>query len=202
MPASAEEEWAYWDGKATELRRNQLETIRNAAAKWAALLTAFLGVFGTVAFAGGLTTVDKLDAGFALVAQILTTAAAIVALAGIYCFSRAGGGLSWSVVPGLSATSLRESRTTGSKDSIRWLTWGKSFSSATAILVLGGSLLVLWAGEGSAPPKPVSVVEVVNGQLYCGTLKDDGETVTIGGAPTGEVQGVITVSVCPTPKND
>jgi hypothetical protein len=67
MPASADEEWAYWDAKATDLRRTQLSTVQGAATKWATLLTAVLGVFGTVAFAGGLTTLDKLPG--ALVAR-------------------------------------------------------------------------------------------------------------------------------------
>lgn len=32
MPASAEEEWTYWDDKATELRRTQIATVQSAAA--------------------------------------------------------------------------------------------------------------------------------------------------------------------------
>src|SRR5262245_39293504 len=108
MPVSPEEEWDYWDAKATELRRTQLKNVQSSATKWSALLAALLGVFGTVAFAGGLTTLDKLHDPWSTIVKVLTTAAAATAIAGIVLLAKAAGGLSTTHQPALDAAAVRE----------------------------------------------------------------------------------------------
>jgi hypothetical protein len=198
MPASAEEEWTYWDGKATELRRTQLTTVQTSATKWSTLLTAILGVFGTVAFAGGLTTIDKLADPYPSIAKVVTTSAALVAVIGIYLLTKAGGGLTLAVEQGITATSLRNRYTTGSEVSMRLLAWGKRCAVIVALLVLGGSLLVLWVGEKEEVTTPPSVVGIVEGELVCGILEDlPGAEVSIAGEPQGAISEVDTITTCP-----
>lgn len=197
MPATAEEEWTYWDEKATELRRTQIATVQSAAAKWSALLTALLGLFGTVAFAGGLTTIDKLSDPFDLIARIMTTLAAVCAVRAIWLLTKAGGGLSLSKMPGINAASVRDHYTTGTTTSINRLAEGKTWAIGAGALVLAGSLMVLWAGERSDPAKAPSVVGIVDGKLVCGKLtKNDSGNIAIGGT-TGEVTQVTPVTTCP-----
>jgi len=158
VPVSPEEEWTYWDTKATELRRGQLVTIQTAATRWAALLTALLGVFGTVAFAGGLTTVDKLPGWLPWVVRALTTLAAASAVTGIVVLSMAAGGLFVSRQPGSSATAVRRLYTTQMGAALALLNRGRAFAVAAAVLVLLGSLIVLWTPEKSASPSQTTVV--------------------------------------------
>lgn len=198
MPVSAENEWRYWDTKATELRRNQLTTVQTAATKWSAVLTALLGVFGTVAFAGGLSTIDKLPDSYALFARVLTTAAAVAAVVAIGLLNRAAGGLRLVTHEGLGAKTAQEIFTTGAKSTLKWMKWGKRFAVATAALVLIGSGIVLWAGEeAESDPSPPTLVAVVGGQLVCGELGIDGTSLTIDGQPADGATGILVVSGCP-----
>src|SRR4051794_27492384 len=55
---SAEE--TYWRDQVVAARHGQLEMVRKAATGWSALFGGLLGIFGTVAFAGGLPTMEDL----------------------------------------------------------------------------------------------------------------------------------------------
>ena len=199
MPASAEEEWTYWDTKATELRRTQLATVQTAATKWAALLTALLGVFGAVAFAGGLTTIDKLGSPYAIIAKLLTTLAAIAAILAVYLFAQAAGGLTPRVAHGIGAASVRQMNTVASRNVMKTLKWGKRFAVSAAVLVLGGSALVLWVGDKTVSVVPPAMVAVVDGRLICGELtKQPDGTVLVGDHRiTRSITQIVSVGKCP-----
>ena len=197
MPASAEEEWRYWDTKATELRRSQLTTVQTAATKWSAVLTALLGVFGTVAFAGGLTTIDKLPSPWDAIAKTLTTLAVITAIIAIWVLNRAAGGLSIAKYHGISAATTRDIHTTGAERALGLLKFGKYFAVATAALVLVGSLLVLWVREKPEVPAPPTLLAVVDQGLICGELASVEGKLTVDGRPAETATYIVPVSACP-----
>jgi MFS family permease len=147
MPARPEEEWAYWDEKATELRRTQLATVQTSATKWSALMVTLLGVFGTVAFAGGLTSIDKLKDPFPLIVKVATTAAAVALAFATYFFTRAGGGLKIREMAGISASTVRDINTTGAGESLEKLKWGRRAAVVAGLLVFGGSALFCGWGK-------------------------------------------------------
>lgn len=198
MPATPEEEWTYWDTKATELRRTQLGTVQASATKWSALMTALLGVFGTVAFAGGLTTIDKLGHPWDRVAKILTTAAAASAVLAIVALALAAGGLLVSRGPGLTATSVRDRQTTQLQRGLKRLHVGRLCAVLDAALVIAGSTIVLWAGEAKSTSSSGTFLAVVDGKAVCGPLtKDANGALVIGGATLKKVTQLVPTSSCP-----
>jgi hypothetical protein len=199
MPATEIEDWLYWDGKATELRRTQLATVKASATKWSALLTALLGLFSAVAFAGGLTAIDKLSETNATLARVLTSVAALAALIAVFLFSKVSDGLFPKTVAGVTATSVREINTAGADTALGWFRAARAFAIAAILLVVAGSFLVLWAGEASSPNKPSSVVVAVDGRVVCGQLGLGPHlALTIGGDPiAGHITAIAEVAACP-----
>jgi hypothetical protein len=199
MPATETEEWLYWDAKATELRRTQLATVKASATKWSALLTALLGLFGAVAFAGGLTAVDKLSETNATLARVLTSLAALAALIAVFLFSKVSDGLFPKTVAGVTATSVREINTTGANAALVWFRAARALAIAAILLVVAGSFFVLWAGEASPPNKPSSVIAAVNGRIVCGQLGLGPHLVlTVGGdSIKGNITAIAEVAACP-----
>jgi hypothetical protein len=197
VPVSPEEEWEYWDKKATELRRGQLTTVQTSATKWSALLAALLGVFSAVAFAGGLTTIDKLPDLWAPIVRGITTLAVLTDIGGIAALSMAAGGLLVARRSGLTATSVQEMYTAGTGTALRWLTTGRVFALVTAVLVLAGSGIVLWAPERSDPPKAPNVLVVVNGHAVCGRLSGTPGAWKVGDEPlSGQITSMTVVASC------
>jgi hypothetical protein len=198
MPATPEEEWTYWDGKAIELRRGQLATVQTAATKWSTLLTALLGLAGAAAFAGGLTTIDKLDETFATIARVLTTAAIVLAIIAIGCFSAAGGGLAPKVVPGINATYVRDKLIGGAAPALSLFKVGRIFALLAAAVVIGGSVMVLWVGEAKDSKAPPTVLAAFSdGHTACGTLGSSTNGSTIGGEPVnGPITQLLVVDAC------
>jgi hypothetical protein len=196
MPATPEEEFDYWDAKATDLRRGQLDTVRTTATKWATLMSALLGVFGTVAFAGGLQTVDQLGDPWAQVVKGLTTFAAALAVSAILLLSLAAGGLRIAKEPGLTADSVRKMFTENTGGALGLLGWGKKAAVTAAAAVLSGSALILWIGP-QAPPPPAVLVVTEHGS-YCGPLRHSGGRLKVGGhALAGDITSVVIVDACP-----
>jgi hypothetical protein len=196
MPATEEEEWIYWDAKATELRRTQLETVRNSATKWSALLTALLGVFGAVAFSGGLTAIDKLNRASAFLARGLTTLAALAAVVGIFYFAKAAGGLTLKRTDSLGSDTLRTSYSESTKRGLRNIGIGKRAAFVAVGCVLAGSLVVLWSGEAKPLATPTYLLARVHGQLICGLLGEDERGVTIDRLPAAQAQVITVVQSC------
>lgn len=48
----------YWDGLALKAEREQLKAVQDSATKWTAITGTLLGLFGTVAFATGLSAIE------------------------------------------------------------------------------------------------------------------------------------------------
>jgi hypothetical protein len=195
MSVTPEDEFDYWDAKATELRRGQLDSVRAAATKWAALMSALLGVFGTVTFAGGLQTVDMLGDPWAQIVKGLTSAAAAFAVSAIGMLSYAAGGLRISQEQGLTGNSVQKMFTEDTGRAMRWFGWGKKAALAAAAIVLAGSALILWLGPQPAAPPTILVVS--RHSTYCGPLKQDSNGVRVGGHRlSGDIQAIIIVDTC------
>lgn len=198
MPVTPEQEWEYWDSRATELRRGQLGTVQSSATKWAALMTALLGIFGTVAFAGGLTTLDKLPNPWVGIAKVLTLVAAASAITAIVFLGVAAGGLLVSRHGGFTPELVRDMNTVEASGALNWLRRGQMAAVLAAALVIVGSGIVLWVGEKPSNPEIPKVVAVVNGNAICGSLARmrNGE-LAVGSTTLAHATSVTVVGSCP-----
>jgi hypothetical protein len=189
------DEVAYHEQKADQLRRDQLGTVQAAARRWSALMGALLGVFGTVAFAGGLTTLDRLAPPYDVLVRVLTTLALLGAAGAVALLARAAGGLRMRDVPLLTGAVLLERQDEWLAGAVRSLTWGRRCALGAAGLVLGGSLLVLWT---PAPPAASPLLVRFPGAALCGrpVAGTDGR-LTIAGRPLDEAVDVVPVAACP-----
>ncbi|MEV4513307.1 hypothetical protein AB0K00_30560 [Dactylosporangium sp. NPDC049525] len=189
------DEAAYYETRLDELRRDQLKTVQSAAGRWSALMTAVLGVFGTVAFAGGLTTIDKLAAPYDVVAKAVTTLAAVTAVTAVVHLARAAGGLRLEdlTFPNGKALMNREARLAG--EARTRLRTGRWFAVATGALVLAGSGLVLWCP--TAAPGPAKVLVRFPDGAACGAPAWAGGQLTVGGRPLRDAVEIVPVAACP-----
>jgi hypothetical protein len=197
MPATAEQEWEYWDKQATDLRRSQLKTVQTSATKWSTLLTALLGVFGTVAFAGGLSSLDDLEPPWAGVAKSMTTIAAGLAIVAIVCLSYAAGGLRLTAVSALSGPLLKRRNTDLAGSSLALLDLGRLCAVLAGLAVLAGSFMVLWAP--TSEPRASRVIARFDDVSYCGrpTKAPIDNDLLIGGRKLSEATEIISVAACP-----
>jgi hypothetical protein len=188
------EEIAAYEARLDTLRRGQLKAVQSTATKWSALMGALLGVFGTVAFAGGLTTVDKLPSPADYIVKGLTTAAAIGAVLAVWFLTRAAGGLHLTDLEQPNGRTLMAREAKLIKDSRAGLRIGKAFALATAGLVLAGSIVVLWTPEKS--PDPKFLARFGDGAT-CGTLHRTGAKLTVGGRDVHDAAEIVPVAACP-----
>lgn len=192
------EESKYWRTKSETLRRTQLETIQKAATGWSALLGALLGIFGAAAFAGGLTTIDKLAEPWATVAKGLTVAAALAGITATYRAAQAAGSLSPGPSNELDSDSIRERSTAAANTAFMRLRSAKFFTVIAAALVFIGSGIVLFAGEASTTKEPPTVVAVVAGTAACGAISEEDGVLVVDGTPlAAEVESITVVEACP-----
>ena len=197
--ATPEEEWEYWDLKNDELRRTQLETVQKAASNWSTLFGALVGVFGVVSFAGGLTTIDKLESPLDDIALGLTIAAALLWVIATYLSAQASGDLSPGEVSELDATALQRRTEEAAATAFDRLKVAKVVGTIGVALVLFGTLLVLVADEAEQEKSPPTVVAVVDGSAVCGKLSSgpDG-TLSVDDLSLGAaVESLTIVTKCP-----
>jgi hypothetical protein len=188
------DEIAYWESRVEQLRRGQLKAVQASATKWSALMAGLLGVFGTVAFAGGLTTVDKLPSPADLIVKAITTLAAVTAVLGISFLARAAGGLTLTdmALPNGKDLQAREQELVGKARGN--VSRGRILALVTAGLVLAGSVVVLWTPEEESDPK--YLVRFTDG-ASCGTLDQQRGRLLRNGRDLREAVEVIPVTACP-----
>ena len=199
MPGTYKTELEYWETKATEIRRGQTEAFRRSATKWAAVLTALLGAFGAVAFAGGLTTIEDLPDGWVLVVRILTSLAAALSVVSIVALSIVSGGLRMRLQQSaVTALQLADEETEPSKELRTLFRWGRVAAIAAAACVLIGSGAVLWVSPAAPAASPVqSIVVKFDDGSACGEPKRSGEELTLDGRNLSEAVEITPVSKCP-----
>lgn len=200
MPLTPEQDFDFWDSKLTDLRHNQLETVQKAATAWAAFFSAALGIFGAVAFAGGLTTLDKVGSPWNGIAKGLTIVAALAALYATWRSATAAQGMKPQLSSQLDAGKYRARSARAAEEAAERLKRAKTAGFFAACLVLGGSCMVLLAGEAEKePPKAPTVVAIIDGAAYCGELGGHGGALSVDTYPMSSfVEKVVLVDACPT----
>ncbi|HKJ55618.1 MAG TPA: hypothetical protein VJ978_06490 [Nitriliruptoraceae bacterium] len=196
-----EAEHDYWLGEVRRLERGQLATVQAAADSWTKLFGAVTGIFGVAAFAGGLTTIDKLASPFNIVAASLTTLAAVCAAFSLYNSATATRSASADTMTGLTPRILRERSSAAAAEGAARLANARSWGLAAAVVIAAGSVVVLWQPLlASSESTPEQVLVVVEGRAVCGPLEGSGEDLEVAGVSlTGIESGAVTVvSRCPS----
>ena len=186
----------FWTQQVIEGRRGQLATVRKSATAWSGLFGAVLGVFGVVAFSGGLTALEDLPSQYQTPVRVVTIAAATLALAATVLSGWAAG---YPIKPTNDNTwqGLRNTTNSRAETARVELLIAKSLGFLAAVLVLLGSSMVLFIDKDTPAPKPPTVVAVVDGSAVCGTLSITSEGAAVGGTPlTGAVTSFTVVAAC------
>ena len=188
------DEVEFWKQQVLTRNRDQLATVAKAATAWSALFTGVLGVFSTVAFAGGLTAVDRLAGPWAGVVKAATLLAVALALAATVLAGLASGA-SVSVTNDSTWDGQRDWVKTQATRAFGRLRLAKRFGAAAGAVLLVGSTVVLLAGE--AGPGAPTVVVVVDGRAVCGPLTATGNGLAVDGTGLTKVSSVTVVDACP-----
>ena len=189
------EEHDYWKDQVIALRRNQLETVTKAATSWSALFSAVLAVFGAVAFAGGLTTLDKLASPWHEIVLGMTLLAAMLALAATVLAGLASGTTA-SETDDSTWDGLRDSTKQRAKEALGRLRLAKKLGAGAMALVVVGSSIVLIVGEDTSVSSP-DVIAVVNGAAVCGPLTRTNARLSVAGTELTNVASITVVGACP-----
>lgn len=163
----------YWQAKLEDLSRTELDTVRSTAAKWQGTISTLLGIFGTVAFVTGNQTIDKLSPTAATLAKWAVTVALVLALGAVLTATYAAQG-----IPRQRANPDWVWLETQSRDQARRalvaLRLSQGLALAAVVVIVVGSLLVLWNSEPKAAAPPASApVRVAYGTVLCGSLAGD-----------------------------
>ena len=194
--ASDEEDYAYWETKVTALQRTQLETVNAAATAWRTLFGALLGIFTAVAFAGGVTTIDKLASPWDTIMKVATLAALVLAIAATYYANKASGSWSVELIHNQDPIHLRDRTATMAAEARSYLDRAKPLGALAVGIVIIGSAAVLLVGPAKTGPPDVVLIQ--GGQAVCGPLAKQSDRLLVGNTPltSGAIQMTV-VSSCP-----
>jgi hypothetical protein len=194
-------ESVYWQDKLDEQRRTQLDVVRATAAKWQATVATLLGIFGSVAFVGGVTTVDELDKSDATQAKALVGVAVFLALMAVLAAAYASMGVPRRKVDATWQWLQRESSDRASRALVA-LRVSQVLAIAAAACVVGGSLKLLLDSSPKASTDPHYIV-TIDGAAWCGRLVAEGDVLkleTETGTTVDLTKGLeqlIVVDACP-----
>ena len=190
---------AHWENKLSEVRTGQLDTVRKSATAWSALFSSLLGVFGVVAFAGGLKEIDDLAPDFTILIKVVTSLAAL-ALATATFFSAKAAGLFTATTNNTTWQQLRDTTTNDAHSANGDLRIAKIAGVVAVILVLGGTAAAIWGPSAESPPATV-IVDTPEG-VACGKLSRDGGAIVVDGKTVESVGELSVVSRCPDAAED
>lgn len=194
--ASDEEDFDYWQGRVNDLQRTQLETVNAVAANWRTLFGALLGIFAAVAFAGGLTTIDKLASPWDTIMKFATLVAVAAAIGATFFANRASGSISVEMMNNQDPLYLQNRSNALAATARRYLAIAKPFGVVAVLIVVVGSAIVLFLGP--AKPGPPDVVVIDNGKALCAPLAKQSGVLTAGGIPLSSgVTQMVVVPSCP-----
>ncbi|HMM95198.1 MAG TPA: hypothetical protein PKA89_09195 [Phycicoccus sp.] len=187
----------YWAGKLTDARHGQLDTVRKAATSWSALFTAVLGVFSAVTFATGLPGIDDLDETPRVVVLASIGVAALATLAATILAGLAANSVP-RVTSDLSIASFQKDTKETAKRALNLLKFSMISGCIAAVVVVGGSIIMLFSDSFAKAPSPTLLISVVGGKAYCGapTVGTDG-TLEVNGVPLSQASSITVVSSCP-----
>jgi len=188
----------YWQDRFDELRRTELDSVRATAGKWQATIATLLGVFGSVAFVGGISKVDDLNDAAAAAAKTLITVAVGLALIAVLCAAYAAQGIPRDK-RGQNADQLRSESFSRARRALWSLRTSQVLSLAATGCVVAGSLVVLFADAPS--PTPPRFVVTADGRIWCGELSsaDGVAALKVDGVPIdlpSPVTAVVATSSC------
>jgi hypothetical protein len=160
----------YWQAKLDDLNRTGLDTVRSTAAKWQGTISALLGVFGTVAFVSGNQTIEKLSPSAAAATKVGVTVAVVLAVGAVLTATYAAQGIprqreapDWVW---LQTQSRKQAR-----HGLVALRCSQVLALAAVLVVIAGSLLVLWNSESKTTAQPTStLMRLANGSVVCGSV--------------------------------
>ena len=193
----ASEDEVFWRAQATAAKHQELENVRKAATAWTALFTAVVGVFSTVAFAGGLPALDDLDPTWQDPVKYATVVALALALTATILAGIATGpsakttdDSSWKGTRNRARDAARNARTQ--------LRISKFLGAVAAAVILGGSVAIFFAGATAPKAKLPSLIAVVGGKAVCGPLTkgSDGQA-KVGQESLAGATSILVVSACP-----
>jgi hypothetical protein len=197
-----------WEKKAAELEFNALANVRGTAEKWAATLTAILGLAGTVLIARGAAEIDKLPDGTKIGIAILLAAALGAAAYATYRAALAAQGTP-EVLKWPNGFKLRKWELDRAKKAKEHLHQSRQFTfvALTAIVLAVG---LSWFGpkaESSSEGSKV-VLTPATGQPLCGALVNSSTGLELEvdkarvALPPGPYDNVVPVDDCPKEKPD
>lgn len=192
------EEDEYWQLKINDLGRGRLATVRDSASKWAALISALLGIFAVVAFTGALPTLDKLDSDLAPGIKALVVVALVLAVSATALLACASGDLFPTTLVAPSPGQLKDVFDDEADRAKTFLKWGRRFGMTAALLVVVGSALIFVVGEASTAKTPPTVLAVVNGKAICGKLDKTAGALRVDDTDLSSgVTSFVVVDTCP-----
>jgi hypothetical protein len=189
----------YWQAKLTDISRTELDKVRATAAKWQATISTLLGVFGSIAFVGGISNVDQLNERMATTAKNIVTVAVVLAFLAILGSAYAAMG-----VPRKHQNQdwrwLRDESHTRARHALLALRLSQVGAVAAAILIVTGSLTVLRASPAQ-PSGSKTYAVIADGKVWCvdlsthkgrTTYSSQGAQITI----PGKITSIVEVSGC------
>ncbi len=198
MPATFEEDWEFWDQKVTDLSRTELDTVQKSATAWKALVGGLIGLFGTIAFVSGPSSLAKLPDDTAMGVRVITVVALLVAVVATVFLARASATLYLADVEALDGDDLREGSKSAARTNLTRLRIGRVLGIIAACLVMIGSLIV-FIGPEKQSASDTSVVVVVGGSATCGKLDLQSSELVAGEQSLAEgVDSITVVDECPS----
>jgi len=169
--ATEQDEALYWAGKAADAHHNVLDTVQASAGKWQAAIAAFLGVYATVGFVVGPTTLASLPpSGWKYVIVVVLGLAGFIGLIAVILANNAANGFpkveQAFPLTGPQVAAVALAGATKSRKLLRKAILG---AAAAGTLAIVGSFGILAVGLLSPAPAP-TVVIVTGGGAYCGAL--------------------------------
>lgn len=203
-PAEVGEDTLRWEKKAAELEFEALSKVRGAAEKWAATLTALLGLIGTVAIIKGPEEVGDLGDDAKLAIGVLLAIAFLAALTASLLAAYAAQGtpkdLKWPNGPGLRKWEHDEAQQ--AKQQLFW----SRFTTVAAVLLIAAAAAVAWLADSPAKSGSTVLFTPTAGQPLCGSLVNGakGLQLKVGekqiALPSGPYDQVVPVDSCPEEK--
>lgn len=192
----SQKEDEYWASQILVARRTQLETVRKAATAWSAVFSGLLGLFGTVTFVGGLNGLDDLNQGTQVGVQVgIVVAAFCTVVATIFAALAANA---FPIVTNdLTVDTFQSKNKERAEKALGRLRTSMFLGATAAIIVIGGSTVVLLADKSEPADKAPTIIAVVEGKAHCGRLTSDGEDLAVGGRRLESVSSLTVVSSCP-----
>ncbi|HSS41097.1 MAG TPA: hypothetical protein VLK37_00940 [Solirubrobacterales bacterium] len=195
-----------WEKKAEELEFEALPTVRGAAEKWSATLTAILGLVSTVLVVKGAEDVTKLSSESKAIIGVLLALALVAAFYAAYQAAKAAQGtpanLAWPSGPGLRTWEREQAKSAKKK-----LLESRAATGA-AVLLMATAIALAWFGNQAESSGSTVLMTQDAGTPLCGSLKNgpDGLEMEIGSKkitlPKGPYDTVTQVDACPEAKDE